>query len=338
MSPIQTLHSHTVLSDGKLTFEEFLHTAEKESIGLVIFTDHDTLPSKEILENLKRQSFETKWAMGIEISSGAPKESPATESSVHLLGLFVDPFNADLADYCHVTREKREQRMRQMVKNFQRYGFDITPEECLAQAGPAVVASPHIVNALLVKEKNKALMDQFLEKLKKEAEENERAKKLYEGLLRKPASQIPYVLFIGDDPYIPDIAVNIPDKPDFDEGVRIIRNAGGIATIAHYFSIKPFMSLDLIEKLLVEKRLDGMETVYGLNEWNSPVHEEYEADRTKIKELVKRHNKIATGGADAHYRTDIENFAKNTAYADETRGMSEHILENYTVNTDWSSL
>ena len=46
MMGIQTLHSHTITSDGVLTHQEILDCAKENNISVVAFTDHDSLIDK----------------------------------------------------------------------------------------------------------------------------------------------------------------------------------------------------------------------------------------------------------------------------------------------------
>ena len=49
----ESLHNHTNISDGKENHLEVLETAEKNNFGIIAFTDHDILPDKAILAQLK---------------------------------------------------------------------------------------------------------------------------------------------------------------------------------------------------------------------------------------------------------------------------------------------
>src|SRR4030043_443813 len=97
MKPYETLHCHTINSDGKLTHQEVLDLFAKNNVGVVAFTDHDALPSpKETEWLLAHRDHPTKWIIGCELSSGWPKEVGGIGSNFHLVGLFTDPFNKAL--------------------------------------------------------------------------------------------------------------------------------------------------------------------------------------------------------------------------------------------------
>ena len=46
----ESLHNHTLASDGAQTYSEVLEAAEKLKIGVIAFTDHDVVPSESALE------------------------------------------------------------------------------------------------------------------------------------------------------------------------------------------------------------------------------------------------------------------------------------------------
>ena len=50
----QDLHSHTILSDGKTTYQESLDACFDNNISVVAFTDHDLVPEKDELNQLEK--------------------------------------------------------------------------------------------------------------------------------------------------------------------------------------------------------------------------------------------------------------------------------------------
>src|SRR4030042_3204047 len=107
----QTLHCHTTTSDGLLSYNQVLDICSKNNIGIVAFTDHDSLPKERVVkELLESKKYSAKWIIGIEISSGKPADS-RKKFSPHIVGLFVDPFNKELIKHCEMSQEARIQRM-----------------------------------------------------------------------------------------------------------------------------------------------------------------------------------------------------------------------------------
>src|SRR3972149_3776185 len=93
----QNLHTHTTVSDGLMLYLNTLKICEKCGVGTVAFTDHDSLPGKKTVSELKKYSGPVKWISGIEISSGLPVELGGKPTSkFHIIGLFVNPFDKAL--------------------------------------------------------------------------------------------------------------------------------------------------------------------------------------------------------------------------------------------------
>ena len=131
--PYQTLHSHTVVSDGKINYEQALDTCVKNKIGVIAFTDHDALPGEKELKELEDlKNHEVEYVIGIELSSGFPKEIGGTGSLFHIVGLFVDPHNKPLLDYTKTLEESRRVRTQVTITNLQKVGFNISFDDVLA--------------------------------------------------------------------------------------------------------------------------------------------------------------------------------------------------------------
>lgn len=77
-------------------------------------------------------------------------------------------------------------------------------------------------------------------------------------------------------------------SPDVRQTLKTVRKAGGIAVMAHPFTYK---SIDILNELLEEKLLDGIEV------WQSKTTPEQEAF---LEELADAHGVIKTGGSDFH--------------------------------------
>ena len=53
MKPLESLHTHTTLSDGKMTHRELFDLAQSLGIAILAFTDHDAVPSPEIMAEIE---------------------------------------------------------------------------------------------------------------------------------------------------------------------------------------------------------------------------------------------------------------------------------------------
>jgi len=341
MRNIQTLHAHTTNSDGELNYLQVLKVCEKNNIGAVAFTDHDTLISEKDFEDLKNYTGPVKFISGVEISSGLPLDLGGGNSSeLHIVGLFVDPTNDALKKHCILAQQSRISRMEQMVKNLTGLGFDITNEDCLEASGGETVARPHIVTALKSKATNLYILEQLRLKMAEESNSNLAVKAKYDAMMERGETQYPYVLFLSDGSYIPNIYVESPYFIDMDSCVKLIRDAGGVAILAHYFTIAKKLNKELLEQMLIDNRLDGAETVYGLFgliDTSSEIAKIITETSNMTTDLIEKHKKLASGGADAHTEEVFIAFANSGDYAKKTIGFAENIIANSNVDIKWSN-
>ncbi|MCK9344809.1 MAG: PHP domain-containing protein [Candidatus Pacebacteria bacterium] len=338
MSTIETLHTHTTLSDGKLSHKEMFDLAESLGVSVIAFTDHDTVPTSAILDELETfRARKTKWIIGSEITSSLPKELAPREATVHVIGLFLDPTNKDLLDHCHRAQKARIKRMDQMVSKLQKLGFKITADDCLEMSGGESVGRPHIIMALNKYPENNLVTERIRLEMANEASRNPEIQERYAHMMQIGERQYPYALFLSPEAYRDGYAEH-EYMPDLDEAARLIRGAGGVAILAHYFTIRNKMSLDELEHLLAEKRIDGIEIVYGMREYGTDGEKTIIREREALREMAKRHNAIIAGGSDAHSREDLEYYITNDWFSGETAGFTANILATGRVDKKFSSL
>lgn len=166
----QSLHGHSVLSDGVMTHEQILDECQKNNIGVVAVTDHDTLIKPEIFEKIKSLKHPVKYVSGIEMSCDFVPEIKGNLSTFHITGLFVDPTNLEIINFCQELQEGRKRRLKKYIEKLTARGFVITEEEVLKKAGDGgTIGRPHMVNAMKENPKNIELINQMYEKLKETA-------------------------------------------------------------------------------------------------------------------------------------------------------------------------
>lgn len=177
--------------------------------------------------------------------------------SMHILGYFIDPNNPNLKKLLGGIQDHRAERNREMLKHLNRLGLCMSMEEVASRAGGEVVGRPHFAQALL---------DRGYVKTSNEAFKNY----LSRG---KPA----YVERVRQSPQ---------------EGMEMIRLAGGVAVLAHPFTLTGGREvLRKIVKELAESGLQGLEVYY-------PRHTS-KMIKFYIK-LAKEFNLVLTGGTDYH--------------------------------------
>jgi predicted metal-dependent phosphoesterase TrpH len=336
---IESLHTHTMLSDGKLSHKEMLELAGNLGVSVIAFTDHDALPDDKTLAYLESvRGSAAKWIIGIEITAGLPKElAGQSHGGLHIIGLFTDPKNPELLLHCKKAQKARVERMEHMVANLKNLGFTISTEDCLKASDGDSVGRPHIVEALAMHQENQGITERLIKEMKKDAEHDLALRSQYERMIEAGERQYPYTLFLSGDSYRKAYMEPIY-CPDLDEAVALIRGAGGIASIAHYFTVKKKMPLSFVGQLLREKRIDGMETVYGMWNIEKDSAREDADDQKELGRLLRENEGIETGGSDAHKEEDLRQYASLRDFSSKSIGMTEKILSTGKVNRGFSSL
>lgn len=338
MPAIESLHNHTTLSDGKLSHRELFNLACELDMSVIAFTDHDSVPSPETIAELETlRDRTTKWIIGTELTSGLPHELASKQASLHIIGLFVDPANPALLEHCRRAQESRIVRMKKIVTALQGLGFTITEEDCLAASGGESVGRPHIVEALKQYPENMEVMERARLEMEAEAKNNPRIKRQYDHMMQKGERSYPYGLFLSPEAFKPAY-FDHDYMPDLDQTVALIRGAGGIAFIAHYYAIHAKMPFEILEKLLAERRIDGVEVVYGMREYGTERELAIREERAIVRELAEKHGALIAGGSDAHSEADQRFYAENRWFSNDSAGLATRILSSGRVDKRFSSL
>ncbi|HBH71377.1 MAG: PHP domain protein [Parcubacteria group bacterium GW2011_GWC1_42_11] len=338
MTSIESLHTHTTLSDGKLSHREMFELAQTLGISIVAFTDHDSVPTDTIISELETLREEkTKWVIGIEITANLPTELYPETGAMHIIGLFVNPKNKKLLAHCRLAQDARRKRMRKIVDNLQNLGFKITETDCLEMSGGESVGRPHIVQAIKKYPENNVVIEKIRIEMATEASTNPAIQEQYTRMMQKGENNYPYALFLTPNAFRNGYAEH-EYMPDLDESVKLIRESGGVAILAHYFTVQQKMPLHVLERLLYEKRLDGVEVVYGIREYGTIGEAEMNTERDALRNMAKKYELLALGGSDAHTVEDLERYVANDWFSKETIGFTEKILATGKVSKQFSSL
>ena len=203
--------------------------------------------------------------LGVELIPGIEISADFEPGTLHILGFFLDRNHPKLKATLSEIQKAREERNPQIVKKLNELGISITMKEVEAESGGKQVGRPHFARVLLKKGAVKTMEESFRKYLAK----------------GKPA----YV-----------------DKRRLSshEALQRIREAGGIASIAHPKQmrlVEPELSKE-IERLVVEG-------LGGLEAYNSCQNREEAQLYTR---LAKRFNLFVTGGSDFHgaNKPDVE--------------------------------
>lgn len=203
----------------------------------------------------------------LEIIPGVELSAEHEGYSVHVLGYWIDPDHPPLAREMDRLGNERERRAEEIVAKFNALDVPVSMERVRQLAGTAPIGRPHIATAVVetgAAEDNRQVFDTWLRD--------------------------------GGPAYVPKYAV------DPLACVRLIRDAGGVAVLAHPGLYGPAgegpdvasrgegLALELIEEM-IGAGLDGIEA-------DHPDHEDDE--RRRYGDLARAHGLVVTAGSDFH--------------------------------------
>lgn len=245
------LHSHTNESDGSCSPAELVEEAAAAGLTVLGITDHDTFAGFD-------QAVPVARRRGLELVCGIELSTKLHGHSVHLLGYFLknEGLADGLADFRHwvldLQAARRERNVR-LAARLRELGFDITMEEVEAR-GRGMTGRPHFAQIMLEKGYVSDIRQAFDDYLDESA-----------------------------------IAYVYRREPKFAEGVEHIRNAGGIASLAH-----PIRVRGDVARLMPELTESGMNAIEAYHSDHTP------ADTEGYLSLAKQYGLLVTGGSDFH--------------------------------------
>ena len=246
------LHSHSTFSDGSLTPEQLVREAERAQLSALALTDHDSIIGLERFMAACSKSI-VRGVPGVEISV----DCNPSDATMHILGYFIDPANTQLNEHINRLRDGRQHRNEEILKRLNAMGLMLNMNEISAFAGENNVGRLHFAQALMAR-----------------------------GYVRNTHEAFDKYLARGKSGY----ANRLRFKPI--GGVEMIRQAGGIAVLAHPFTLNlgKLALADCVGKL-AQAGLQGIEIYY-------PQHSPKMV--RQYLDLAKQFHLIATGGTDFH--------------------------------------
>lgn len=182
-------HMHTTASDGVLSPAELVRYAKQRGVTVMAVTDHDTVHGlREARAEAARQGI--TLIGGVELSADH-------DASVHVLGYGVSEEDAELEEALSVYRDKRAQRMRNMLDKLKAIQLPV-PEEELCVKSQDALSRPHLARAMVRRGYAANSVDAF------------------ERFLRR-----------GRPAYVQRHKLSVPDA------VALLKRAGAVPVIAH---------------------------------------------------------------------------------------------------------
>lgn len=219
-----------------------------EKTSLQVVSITDHDSTEGIAEAIEATSTNTS----LEIIPGIELGTDVPGTEIHILGHWIDPVDSMLQNHLEEFRTGRETRARRTVEKLATFGIDIEIDRVFEIAQGAV-GRPHIAQAMVEK-----------------------------GYITYP--QQAFEKYLGKNG-LAYVSRNVLSPR---EAITLIRNAKGVATLAHP------REAENVESLLpnmVDAGLAGIEIYY----------KDYsEVDKARFRKLADRYNLIALGGTDYH--------------------------------------
>jgi len=137
------LHCHSVVSDGTLTPEELAARAAANGVQLWSLTDHDEIGGQE-------RARSAALALGMPYLAGTEISVTFAGTTVHIVGLGVDPDDAALRAGLAATRGGRQERALEMAEGLARVGIEGAFEGALQYVGnPQLISRTHFARHLV---------------------------------------------------------------------------------------------------------------------------------------------------------------------------------------------
>ena len=241
------LHIHSVISDSSLTAEEIIAQSVRAGINLFSITDHDTVKGQGDIQDMAAKNG-IGYIKGVEISAFDKKENV----QAHILGY---GYKNDrlIEDFCSDVYMRRKASGDNMAEKIIGLGYPITFEDILRYAQGGVIYRAHIMHALYVR----GLTDGIYGPL------------FTEWFGAGGLAHFPF------------------EYLDAREAVVAVRQAGGLAVLAHPASYKNWA----IIPGLIDAGLDGLE-VYHPGHSND--------DIAALLEIANEKGLLVTSGSDFH--------------------------------------
>jgi hypothetical protein len=137
------LHCHSTVSDGTLEPEAVAARAAAQGVELWSLTDHDEVGGQQ-------RARDAALAQGMAYLSGVEVSVTFAGETIHIVGLGIDPDDADLIQGLARTRGGREARAREMAAGLAAVGIPGAFEGALRYVGnPELISRTHFARFLV---------------------------------------------------------------------------------------------------------------------------------------------------------------------------------------------
>ena len=144
-TPNFDLHCHSTASDGLLAPAELVQRAARNGVDLLALTDHDEVSG---LAEAREQAA----GLGLRFVNGVEISISWGGITIHIVGLGIDPDNAELSQGLRAIREGRTGRAKKMAQDLERVGIKGSLEGAYAYVdNPNLIGRTHFARFLAEK-------------------------------------------------------------------------------------------------------------------------------------------------------------------------------------------
>lgn len=253
-------HIHSHYSDGTMSPSDIVKKYIKDEFDMIAITDHEVTDG--IAEAVSQAKDEN-----IKIISGIEFSTDMDGKEIHILGYYFDPDNGQLKEQLKYLANIRKERNDRLLKALQSQGFDICERDLIQREGQTYIGKPNFARALAAKGYISNMSEAFEPGKLLESDEIKSIKR---------------------------------EKISAAKAIEIIRNAGGIAVLAHPCKIKGIgeressefkENFEILLKELKKCGLKGIECIY-------PKHSDNE--RLWFIDMASKYHLHITEGSDFH--------------------------------------
>lgn len=254
------LHLHTYYSDGTMSPEDLVITAQKSGVEIIAITDHDGMGGLA-------EGIEAGKRCGVNVIPGIELSAEDEGIYMHILGYCIDRDNEKLKNEVELIRRKRAERNEKLLGALYEIGCKLSREDLQLREGQDYVGKPTFAMALMRK-----------------------------GYVSSPKEAFKEGRFMRSEA----VRSVHREKISAKRAIELIREAGGIPVLAHPMKISHLTKGDsgdffkrLDEQLYKMKSwgLAGMECYYSSH---------LPRDTERLVLMAKRHRLIITAGSDFH--------------------------------------
>ncbi len=266
------LHIHSNFSeDADFSIEEIFRLATGSSLSAISITDHDSIHSIDKANSVKN-SYSIEYIPGVEITTVFPIDN----SQQHILGYFVDNKDPNLLACLKNIVEYRKETAKDRIEALKKLNFFLDENRILKMTGERPIGPIAIINELLNNENN--LKDKRLDIYFNGKKKNNKIGNFFNDYLKENGKA-----------YVPFKSISTQ------EGIDIIKKAGGIPVLAHPIYVKNRNWLNTIKKM-------GIIGIEAVSTYHNP------EDIAYYLEYATKNGLLITAGSDYHGPTAKPNI------------------------------